>query len=114
MDYIYKLRGEGKTTELIKIANNKPYVIVCFSRDSVIHTINLARFMKCNIQKPITYDEFNDNRRRKYFQNDVQFLLDDIDVFLMSKLRGMHYNSVKNISFSGKLPYCLFKEKKND
>jgi len=80
MEVIRKPIGAGKTTELIKMANGYNGYIVCRSKDAASYTFALARFLKCEINFPITYDEFLNGKYcgagcKKFFIDDADELL---------------------------------------
>lgn len=61
MEIIVRKRGEGKTTELIKLSANTGKVIVCINELDVARIIGYATKMGCIIPKPVTYSEFIGN-----------------------------------------------------
>ena len=58
MKTICKARGEGKTTDLVKIAEKNNSYIVCMNRVEVDRVCRVAKEMNCKINFPITFDEF--------------------------------------------------------
>jgi len=84
---IYKPRGAGKTTELIKIASNGEHKqIVCRTSsvaDQIWQTILKMKEddeIKCLPPKPISYLQFLNKEYRG--KNIESFLIDDVDIFL--------------------------------
>ena len=53
-------RGKGKTTELIKLANNYNGYIVCMNRDEAFCVSKMAKERDFNINFPITFQELID------------------------------------------------------
>lgn len=62
MNKIILNRGDGKTTELIHLADNYNGYIVCKSIDGANDIQNYANSIGCKINLPITYDEFINKR----------------------------------------------------
>lgn len=76
------LRGRrfGKTYGLIRLADNKNGCIVCVSRQHAETIVSMANEMDCNINFPITFDEFINH---KYYRHGIdKFLIDDADMLL--------------------------------
>ena len=77
MQVIIKGCGQGKTTELLKIAQDNQYCFVA-SHQHVLRRINA---MGLNIPKPITFQEFRLQRYRG--RNDFKgFVFDDVDMVI--------------------------------
>ena len=79
MNIIYKQRQAGKTTELVRIADNYNGTIVCHSA-SVDHVMQRATFLGCHINRPITYTEFL--RKNHNVRSTKCFHIDDVDSLL--------------------------------
>lgn len=71
--FIFGGRGNGKTTRLIKEASETDGVIVCPTLKMADHICHLAWELKCNIRRPITYEEafgpYDDRKAIHYFDN---------------------------------------------
>lgn len=71
--FIFGGRGSGKTTRLIKEASETNGVIVCPTLKMADYICHLACELKCNIRRPITYDEAfgprDDRKASHYFDN---------------------------------------------
>ena len=80
MRMIYRPRGEGKTTELIKISAEKQQYIVCINQMECSRIFSQARLMGLDIPFPITFDEFI---KREYYGKGIKgFLIDNADQLL--------------------------------
>ena len=80
MEVIYRSRGRGKTTDLIKIAAEGFYYMVCANMKRVQWTANLARELGLDIPFPVTFDEFI---RKEYYGKGIKgFVIDDADQLL--------------------------------
>lgn len=81
MNIIYKGRGKGKTTELIKMSAEKNLYILVADRNRQREVFNLARDLNMNILFPITIEEyFKSNKLKNSFVNTI--LIDDADDIL--------------------------------
>ena len=81
MKIIYKGRGEGKTKDLIKMADDFNGYIVC--RSQMVYPIaDMAREMGCRIHFPLSYGEFMSGRY--YPQGVRKVLIDDVDALIQS------------------------------
>lgn len=87
MRIIYKRKGEGKTTDLIKLsAGTRGKVIVCINQSDVYRILDEAKNMGVNIPTPMSYDEF----ANCCFMGDAKhkgtiiesFLIDNADLLL--------------------------------
>jgi hypothetical protein len=72
-------RGGGKTTELIKVSNEKWLYIVCASKQRVNHVADLASKMELDIPYPISVEELRLNS--PYIK---EVLLDDLEGVFVS------------------------------
>ena len=70
-------RRKGKTTELIKLSNEKWLYIICLDRQRAEHISNMAMDMKLDIPFPITMRELP---LRSNFIKEV--LIDDMEDIL--------------------------------
>ena len=76
MQIIAKGCGQGKTTELLKIAEDNQYCFVT-AHQQMLRRINA---MHLNIPKPITFQEF---KAQKYRGRDIKgFVIDDVDMLV--------------------------------
>lgn len=80
MNIIHKGKGEGKTTELIKLSATHQAYIVCCSIQEANRILKQARDMGLNIPMPITYDDFIE---KKYYGKYIKgFLIDNAEHLL--------------------------------
>lgn len=81
MNIIYKNRGKGKTTELIKISAEKYLYILVADKNRQREVFNLARDLNLNIPFPITVEDyFRSDKLRGSFIKTI--LIDDADDIL--------------------------------
>lgn len=80
MEKIIKASGEGKTTDLIKMADNKKYYIVCPNMRQAGFIQEQAKSLACDILFPLTYSEFINKAYQP--RNIDGFLIDNADLFL--------------------------------
>lgn len=93
-------RQSGKTTKLIKLSHDTGAVIICISHNAARHTIAMAKHLNLTIPTPQTYEWLLSGQSLGYdYSKGV--LLDDIDIFLRSKLS---YITIKAVSIDGILP----------
>ena len=85
MEIIYKERGKGKTTDLIKLSAEKGYYIVCKGRDESQRIASQAIEMGLSIPLPITFNEFLCS---DYGYCVKGFLIDNADILLSHLGRG--------------------------
>ena len=78
MKIISKNRGEGKTTDLIKMSAETGYQIVVHSQPSKQFVIDKAKEMELNILPPITRREMH---LAQWSRNT--FLIDELELFLL-------------------------------
>lgn len=79
MKIIYKGRGEGKTTDLIKLSFERGGYIICKDIDEAHNISFIANELGCDIPLPITYDEFINKRYGKI----KEFYIDNVDNLLL-------------------------------
>lgn len=80
MKAIIKSRGNGKTTDLIKLADNRNGYIICSLRSRADQIMRQAYDMECNINFPISFREFEEG---SYHDAGIgKFYIDDADQFL--------------------------------
>ncbi len=79
MKIIYKDRGEGKTTDLIKLSAERGGYIVCRNIDEASNIAYMANVLKLNIPHPITYDEFINKR----YGEIKEFYIDNVENLLL-------------------------------
>ena len=80
MEIIYRSRGQGKTTDLIKMSAKNGYCLVCSTMNQVQWVWNHARAHDLDIPFPITFGEFINHQ---YHGKGVKgFLIDDADQLL--------------------------------
>jgi hypothetical protein len=84
-------RRSGKTTELIKRAEEVDGYIVCLDRKRVEAVFTLSLKLKSNIRYPITLQE-----AINYKGFFVPFLVDDLDAILFQLLKN---HEIKAVSF---------------
>lgn len=80
------ITGNNKTTDLIKIADSKPILIVCHSREECHRILKYSKNIGANIHLPITYEDMIEGR---YSQRNIKsLLLDNVEMFLEYISRG--------------------------
>lgn len=73
-------KGEGKTTELIKIASDGFYYMVVHSGDEAARVQKMAQSMGLDIPFPLTYNEFIN---KGYNRTGIRgFVIDNVDMLL--------------------------------
>lgn len=77
MKIIARGKGEGKTSELIKLADGTQNIIICRDEFSCQRILQQAKFMRCKIKKPITLKNY-DWHKLASFTGTV--LIDDLDL----------------------------------
>lgn len=82
MKVIARKRREGKTQELIDIADKKRVYIVCSSTQEADRISKIARDQGKKIFFPLTFDEF---LKKQYATRNIDgFLFDNVDQFISS------------------------------
>ena len=77
MKVIYKPKGKGKTTELIKLAHNSGGYIVCLSQDECTRVFHYAKEIGYDIKFPISFNEF---LNKQYHHCGIrEFYIDNVD-----------------------------------
>lgn len=87
MQVIHKPRGGGKTRELIELAHENGYTIVCFNQDTKRHTKYLARKLGLEIPEPVTVGEIKQHEIL-YGKKEVKIVVDDADLILQRYLEA--------------------------
>jgi len=82
MKIIYKSRGSGKTTDLIKLSAENGGYIVCHTKKEATRISRTAEKMNLSIPFPMTYMEFIENRY--YAPNVKTVYIDNVDLFFES------------------------------
>lgn len=82
MKVIQAKRSMGKTMSLIRMADGRNGYIVCFDDKEARRIVSLAEEMKCNINMPITFEEFRQGRFNPYWCK--RFFIDNADMLLRS------------------------------
>lgn len=77
MKIIARGKGEGKTSELIKMADGTQNIIICKDRFSCLKIRQQAKFMRCKIKEPIAWIDFDLGKLRSY---SGTVLIDDLDL----------------------------------
>ena len=77
-------RGEGKTTDLIKVSSYADIPIICRSRKMAEIIEERAKIMGLAIPKPMTLDMYKERGRK----NNEKVLIDDIDLVLRMYLNS--------------------------
>lgn len=80
MKIIYKKRRAGKTTELINIAANGFYYIICTTTEEAGRVARQAEELGKDIPMPISFDEFVNKRFNP--AGIKGFLIDNADLLL--------------------------------
>ena len=94
MRVIFRGRGQGKTTELIRAcaANDKYGLIVCASMPECARVFQVAQDMGLDIPLPITYEQFI---KQRYAGRRIDcFYIDNADLLLQSLSRGVVIEAV--------------------
>lgn len=95
MKIICKDRQGGKTTEIIKIAAEGFFYIVCIDHREALRVAEQAKNMKLDIPFPITFDDFI---KGKYYRPGIKgFVVDNADILIQQIARGV---SVEAVSFN--------------
>ena len=79
MIIIARGKGEGKTSELIKMATGTQNIIICKNTVTARKIQEQAKTMGCKINKPIIFDEFISSLA-KYASFTGKLLIDDVDL----------------------------------
>lgn len=79
MIIIARGKGEGKTSELIKMADGTQNIILCKNTLSAKRIEEQAKTMGCKINKPIVFAEFIGSLK-KYISFPGKLLIDDVDL----------------------------------
>lgn len=82
MDLIIAGKGQGKTTELIKMSANDMIPIIVINEEEKQNTAELARIKGFNIPDPIIFSELPKHIEDGGLDGDI--LVDDIDKLLLS------------------------------
>ncbi len=98
MKIISKGRGEGKTHDLIELANKEDgyNLIVCHSKKEVLRVWEIILEKKYKLPMPITFSEF---LNRAYCGMNINnFFIDNVDLLLQSitnvKIGGITINEI--------------------
>jgi len=95
MKVICGKRGDGKTTELIKLAAKDYLYIVCIDHDEAFRVSEQAQAMGLEIPFPLTFNEFVN---RKFHSKGIKgFLVDNADLLISFMASGV---PVKAVSIS--------------
>jgi len=100
MEVISGPRGSGKTTELIRVANENEATLVCHTKERCKHVYYSDMYPDLEIE-PISYDELvGDSLRGEH----KAVVLDDVDMFLRYTLEknvvGFSVTSDKTIELT--------------
>lgn len=77
MEVVYKPRGSGKTTQLIKMAAESFGTMVVYGHQQASYVADLAKRMGLDIPYPITYREFLGQEYRA--SGIICLLVDDLE-----------------------------------
>ena len=92
MKIIYGERGDGKTTELIKIAAKDHLYMVCVDHNEAFRVSEQAQEMGLEIPFPLTFHEFVN---RKFHGKGIKgFLVDNADLLISFIASGVPVNVV--------------------
>lgn len=73
-------RGCGKTTLIIKECHRNGGVILCHHNEERDRIVEIAKSLKCDIEKPLTFDDI---LNRRYFGKKIDsFYIDNADMLL--------------------------------
>lgn len=99
MQVLINPRQSGKTTRILRMAEQEHAYIVCFNHEEAQRLWRIAREQKIRIPQPITWDEFRNGRYRGL--GIKGFMIDNLDHCIQS----MTTVEVKAATFDG--PSCL-------
>lgn len=92
MNKIYKKRGEGKTSELIKRADKCNGFIVVHNSDEAKSVFRYACSMRYDINFPLTYNEVCNNQY--YAKNSKCLHIDNVEMFLKYVINDIEIASI--------------------
>lgn len=75
MKIIYKSRGEGKTTELVKMSASTGIPILC---KNIRYIIDIANELGLNIPEPITIKDYTPFSNEKILVDDAEYVLEHL------------------------------------
>lgn len=111
MNIIYKSRGKGKTTELIKMSAEKNLYILVADKNRQREVFNLARDLNLNILFPITVEDyFRSDKLRGCFINTI--LIDDADYVLQQIFNTVVIDTITITDKENKWKKKLYEELK--
>lgn len=110
MNIIYKSRGKGKTTELIKMSAEKNLYILVADRNRQREVFNLARDLNLNIPFPITVEDYFRDKLRGSFINTI--LIDDADYVLQQIFNTVVIDTITITDKENKWKKKLYEELK--
>lgn len=101
MEVIQRKRGNGKTTELIRISYQTMNTIVCVNETEVRSVLNIAKNMGLKIPPPITFSKFLSNGKRGgryngFLIDNVDILLENISEYIPVKVITLRNNIIEN------------------
>ncbi len=92
MKIIIKGKGEGKTTDLIRMSHELFYYIICHSRDEASRIFIKAQSMGLDIPHPLTFDEFIIG---EFYAKGIRgFLIDNVELLLAHLARGVEIGAI--------------------
>jgi hypothetical protein len=80
-------KGQGKTTQLIKIAHKSGSYIICESRDEAARVFQEAVKLGMDIRFPLTFSEFHEGRFDR--RGCPSFIIDNADLLLQRMARSV-------------------------
>ncbi len=89
MQVIHKAICNGKTRDLIELASENNFTIVCFNQNRKRHTKDLARKLGLEIPEPVTVEELSNEFLKG--KKDIRIVVDDADEILQSFLNTKIY-----------------------
>ena len=103
MKRIFKERGMGKTTDIVKISAEKQIPILCMSKHCIY---DRAKEFNLKIPEPITIKDFMDGKHRG---KTIDTILVDESEYILQTLLG-----IKIYALTGTKPLIVSKEQVGD
>lgn len=88
MRIISKPRGQGKTTEAIKLAHKVDGYIVCLNHQEAVRVFNYAKELNLKIRFPITFEELSRGMHNAY--PNQALIVDNADQYFNWLVKGRH------------------------
>lgn len=111
MEIIYKSRGRGKTSELIRMSEKTGYYILCTDRRRADQVFDQARKMGCNIPYPVTVHDYLVNEFRGSWIRNIY--IDDADDVLQHIFRTVKIEAISMTDRDTSKHWCRFRSEQN-